>query len=330
MRKFMSDNNKILVTGGAGYIGSHVVKQLCDEGYEVVIIDNFSLGLRENIDSRVSDVIEGDIRNEADLEKAFTHKVNAVFHFAAWKAAGESMEDPDKYAKNNICGTLNLLNYMIKNEVKNFVFSSSAAVYGNPQYLPIDEKHPTVPENYYGYTKLAIEQNLEWYGRLKGIRYAALRYFNATGYDVKGRLSGKEKNPANLSPIVMEVAAGERKSMQVFGNDYDTPDGTCIRDYIHVSDLATAHVLALKYLNEKQESLVVNLGAEKGYSVLEVIHSAEKSSGRKVDYEIVGRREGDPGNLVASSALAFEKLGWKAQYSDVDTIFKSMKNVYIG
>lgn len=325
----MVTRKKILVTGGAGYIGSHVVKQLCDEGYEVVILDNFSLGLHENVDSRVKEVIEGDISNNADLEKAFAHNVNAVFHFAAWKAAGESMEDPNKYAQNNICGTLNILKYMIKYDVKNFVFSSSAAVYGNPQYLPIDEKHPTNPENYYGYTKLAIEQNLKWYSQLKGIRYAALRYFNATGYDVQGRLSGKEKNPANLSPIVMEVAAGERERMQVFGNDYDTPDGTCIRDYIHVNDLATAHVKALGFLDEKEESLVVNLGAEKGYSVLEVIKSAEKSTGRKITFDIVDRREGDPGELVASSALAFEKLCWKAVHSDVDTIFESMKKVYL-
>ncbi len=325
----MLQKKSILVTGGAGYIGSHVVKQLCDDGYPVIILDNFSLGLRENIDDRVVKVIEGDIRNNSDLDTAFEIGIDAVFHFAAWKAAGESMEDPDKYAQNNICGTLNILKHMIKFDVKNFVFSSSAAVYGNPQYLPIDENHPTNPENYYGYTKLTIEQNLKWYGQLKGINYAALRYFNATGYDVKGRLSGKEKNPANLSPIVMEVAAGEREKMQVFGNDYDTPDGTCVRDYIHVSDLATAHVKALEFIKEKQESLVVNLGAEKGYSVLEVIASAEKSSGKKVAFDIVGRREGDPGNLVASSALAFEKLGWKAEHSDVDTIFESMKKVYL-
>ena len=163
----MSTNASILVTGGAGYIGSHVVKQLCDDGYSVVIIDNFSLGLHENIDDRVKKVIEGDIRNEADLKKAFEGNIEAVFHFAAWKAVGESMEDPDKYAKNNICGTLAILNQMIKNEVKNFIFSSSAAVYGNPQYLPIDEKHPTNPENYYGYTKLAIEENLKWYDQLR-------------------------------------------------------------------------------------------------------------------------------------------------------------------
>ena len=328
-RNLMSDNKNILVTGGAGYIGSHVVKQLCDDGYKVVILDNFSLGLHENIDERVVQVIEGDIRNDADLDKAFNTGVEAVFHFAAWKAAGESMEDPDKYAVNNICGTLNILKYMIKYDVKNFIFSSSAAVYGNPQYLPIDENHPTNPENYYGYTKLAIEQNLKWYNQLKGINYAALRYFNATGYDVKGRLKGREKNPANLSPIVMEVAAGERSKMQVFGNDYDTPDGTCIRDYIHVSDLAIAHVMALEYLKKKQESLIVNLGAETGYSVLEVIEAAKKTSGRDVPYDMVGRREGDPGHLVASSALAFEKLGWKAQHSDVETIFKSMKDVYL-
>lgn len=325
----MPNKQTVLVTGGAGYIGSHVVKQLLDENYDVVILDNFSMGLEQNLDPRTKEVIRGDIRNSEDLAKAFKHKVHAVFHFAAWKAAGESMTDPDKYAQNNICGTLHLLKHMTEYDVRNFVFSSSAAVYGNPQYLPIDEKHPTNPENYYGYTKLAIEENLKWYGKLKGIHYAALRYFNATGYDVQGRLNGKEKNPANLSPIVMEVAAGTRPELQVFGTDYDTPDGTCIRDYIHVNDLATAHVRALRYLMKHEESLVVNLGAEKGYSVLQVADAAERASGRKIPRQLVGRREGDPGHLVASSALALEKLGWKAEHSDIDTIFKSMVPVYL-
>jgi UDP-glucose 4-epimerase len=317
----------VLVTGGAGYIGSHIVKDLCANGHNVTVFDNFSLGLHENIDDK-AEVIEGDVLSKDDLNKAFQKKIDVVFHFAAWKAAGESMINPYKYAENNICGTLNLINAMIANEVKHFVFSSSAAVYGEPQYLPIDENHPKQPENYYGYSKLAIEENLNWFSKLKGLNYAALRYFNATGYDVDGKIKGREKNPANLSPIVMETAAGEREKMQVFGDDYDTPDGTCIRDYIHVTDLSYAHLLAMEYIINKNENLTVNLGTGEGSSVFEVINAAEKVTGTKVKYEVTGRREGDPRELVASSDLAFQKLGWKAKYSDLETIFSSMKTVY--
>ena len=321
-------NGKILVTGGAGYIGSHVVKLLCDGGYPVVILDNFSLGQRENVDARAT-LIEGDILNESDLEKAFAQDIKIVFHFAAWKAAGESMLLPEKYAWNNICGSISLLNWMINRNVKYFVFSSSAAVYGDPHYLPIDEKHPLNPANYYGYSKMAIEQNLAWYSQLKGIRYAALRYFNATGYDVNGRIRGKEKNPANLSPVVMEVAAGIRKDMEVFGNDYDTNDGTCIRDYIHVNDLASAHLLAMNYIVNKEKDLVVNLGTGRGHSVIEVVKAAEKVTGKKINYKITGRRAGDPEELVASSDLAAELLNWNTRYSDLETIFKTMAKVYL-
>lgn len=319
---------QIVVTGGAGYIGSHVVKLLCQKGYQVTVFDNFSLGREENVDPRAR-VIRGDILDTQQLRQALTPGVDTVFHFAAWKAAGESMVDPAKYAKNNICGTLNLLENMLSQGIRKIVFSSSAAVYGNPRYLPIDEKHPKDPTNYYGYSKLAIEENLRWYSQLKNIRYAALRYFNATGYDVDGQIKGKEKNPANLSPIVMEVASGMRPKMQVFGNDYNTPDGTCIRDYIHVNDLATAHLLAMDYIAEKHADLVINLGTGKGHSVLEMIAAAEAATGRKIHYEITGRREGDPENLVASYDLAYELLGWKAEHSDLETIFKSMAGVYL-
>jgi UDP-glucose 4-epimerase len=318
----------ILVTGGAGYIGSHVVHQLCDQGYKVRIIDNFSLGRHENVDSR-AEVIEGDILNEAHLNRALSGNVQVVFHFAAWKAAGESMTDPGKYAHNNISGTIHLLNSMLANAVQNFVFSSSAAVYGDPVYLPVDEKHPTNPTNYYGYTKLAIEQNLHWYAKLKNIHYAALRYFNATGYDIKGRIKGREKNPANLTPVVMEVAAGERDMMQVYGNDYDTRDGTCIRDYIHVNDLSEAHLMAMDYLIREKKNLTVNLGTGNGYSVLEMINTAQEVTGKEIKYEITGRRQGDSRELVASSALALDLLGWQAKYSDLRTILKSMMNVYL-
>ncbi len=325
----MSDKKNILVTGGAGYIGSHLVRLLCDNGYSVYVFDDFSSGLRENLDSRLKDVIEGNILNNDDLEKAFSNQIHTVFHFAAFKAAGESMINPGKFAWNNIAGSINLLNAMLKYEVMNIVFSSSAAVYGNPHYMPVDEKHPVIPTNYYGYTKLAIERNLTWYSQLKGINYAALRYFNATGYDVKGNLKGKEKNPANLSPVVMEVAAGDRENMQVFGNDYQTIDGTGVRDYIHVSDLADAHVLAMNYIIKEDKDLLVNLGTGRGYSVLEVIKAAAKVTGREIPYKIMSRREGDPSELIASSDLAGELLGWKAQYSDIENIFKTMIPVYL-
>lgn len=324
----MNKIKNILVTGGAGYIGSHVVQLLCSEGYSVIVFDNFSTGLHENIDERVSEVIEGDILNENDLQNSFRPGIDVVFHFAAWKAAGESMVNPSKYAKNNISGTINLLNAMVCHKIQNIVFSSSAAVYGNPQYLPIDENHPLDPTNYYGYTKLCIEQNLAWFSKLKNIRYSALRYFNATGYDIKGKIRGKEKNPANLSPIIMEVASGIRQQMQVFGIDYNTSDGTCIRDYIHANDLAMAHLLAMKYIVEKDKDLVVNLGTGKGNTVLDVINKASKVVGKPIDYEIVGRRAGDPEELVASSELAMKLLDWKAEYSDLETIFKSMIPVY--
>jgi UDP-glucose 4-epimerase len=325
MKRF---SDPILVTGGAGYIGSHVVKLLCDEGYAVVILDNFSLGQRENVDPRAI-LIEGDVLKESDLKRAFAHGIKVVIHFAAWKAAGESMTDPGKYAWNNICGTLFLMNTLIKQGVKYFVFSSSAAVYGNPHYLPIDEKHPLDPTNYYGYTKVAIEQNLSWYGKLKGLRFSALRYFNATGYDIDGRIKGKEQNPTNLSPVVMEVLAGIRPALEVFGKDYSTADGTCIRDYIHVSDLASAHLLAMNYIIDNDRDLIVNLGTGRGHSVMEVIQTAEEITGKKVNYKIVGRRAGDTEELVASSELANRLLKWQAQYSDLPTIFKTMAKVYL-
>jgi len=324
----MENSKRILVTGGAGYIGSHLVHDLVEAGHEVIVLDNLSLGREENVPPQVK-LIVGDVHNHEDLEQAFAQPVDVVFHFAAWKAAGESMLNPSKYAQNNICGTLSLIDACVNHGVENFVFSSSAAVYGDPQYLPVDEKHPTNPVNYYGYTKLAIEENLEWYSKLKGLKYASLRYFNATGYDIKGRVRGKEKNPANLSPVVMETIAGLREKMQVFGNDYPTPDGTGIRDYIHVNDLASAHILAMEYLLKNKQNLAVNLGTGKGHSVLDVIKAAEKVTGKKVNYEIVDRRPGDPPELVASCDLAFKLLGWKAQFSDLETIFKSMMPVYL-
>ncbi|OOV39721.1 UDP-glucose 4-epimerase GalE [Leptospira kirschneri serovar Pomona] len=318
---------RLLITGGAGYIGSHVVALLLEKKHELIIVDNLEKGNKLNLFSGPQ-LIEGNIQDDFVLEKAFSKPIDAVFHFAAWKAAGESMTDPSKYALNNINGTLKLLAYMEKAGTNKFIFSSSAAVYGSPEYLPIDEKHPVHPENYYGYTKLAIEQNLKWYETLKGFRFAALRYFNAAGYDPKGRVRGLERTPANLLPIIMEAAVGMRKDFEIFGTDYETPDGSCIRDYIHVTDLANAHVLSLEYLDSEKKSLTVNLGSEKGYSVLEVVRLAEEVVGRSIPHKISGRRAGDPAKLLASSAMAQRLLQWAPEYSEAKTLLKTMWDVY--
>ena len=319
---------KIFVTGGAGYIGSHVVYELCDAGHEVTIFDDLSLGREENIDKRAKFVLGSTLDNQ-QLNKALNDKgFDAVIHLAAWKAAGESMEKPEKYAVNNIVGSMNLLNAVNDASIKNFVFSSTAAVYGSPSYLPIDEKHPINPANYYGYTKVFVEENLKWFSQLKGLNYAALRYFNAAGYDVQGRINGKEKNPNNLLPIIMETACGVRDKVQVYGDDYNTIDGTGVRDYIHVNDLATAHVLALNYLVDKKKNLIVNLSTERGYSVLEAINKAKEITGKDIPYQIVGRRDGDPDTVVASFAKANKILNWKAKYSDLETILSTMWNIY--
>ena len=317
---------KVLVTGGAGYIGSHVVLDLIDAGHDVVILDDMSLGCVENIHDK-AEFVEGSTLDEAMLDEVLAKNMDAVVHLAAFKAAGESMTNPEKYSRNNLNGTTNVLNAMMKYNVMTFVFSSTAAVYGYPEYLPVDEAHPLKPINYYGYTKLAIEDMLKWYGELKGLKFAALRYFNAAGYDVNGKLYGLEQNPQNLLPIVMEVASGVRKSMDIFGDDYETSDGTGIRDYIHVNDLASAHVSALEYLQEN-DSLTVNLATGEGYSVMDVIKEAETISGHAINYNIVDRRPGDPAELIATSKQANKLLNWAPKYSDLNTILKSMWNVY--
>ncbi len=320
---------KIAVIGGAGYIGSHTVRELLDRGHEVKVFDNLSSGLEQNL-FKDAGFVKGDILHPEEIEAFLQEfKPEGLVHLAAFKAAGESMINPEKYSVNNITGSLNILNAATAAGVKYFVFSSSAATYGAPQYMPVDEKHPTEPENYYGYTKLAIEGFLKWYDKLRGIKFAALRYFNAAGYDVKGRITGLEKNPANLIPVVMEALTGRRKELLVFGNDYDTPDGTGVRDYIHVNDLAIGHAKAFEYLQQKNESLIVNLGVQRGTSVLDIVKAAEKASGKKVPYRIVERRPGDPASLVADPSKAFELLGWKAQYSDIDTIIETTWKAYL-
>ena len=317
----------VLVIGGAGYIGSHAVLELCENGHSVAVFDNLSTGHLINIDSR-AEFIQGNILNNDDLQDVFNGKFDAVFHFAALKDAGESMLQLGKYATSNITGTINILNQMVENNVTNFIFSSTAAVYGMPEYLPVDENHPVNPINFYGHTKLAIENLLHWYSKLKGIRFGALRYFNAAGYDINGRIKGLEKNPANLLPIVLETAIGKRDSMDIYGDDYNTPDGTGIRDYIHVNDLATAHLRTLNYIVKTKENLTLNLATGKGYSVLEVIEKMQEIIGKNINYKIIDQRPGDPAELIAVSKLANEYLNWECNYSDIKTILQSMWDIY--
>lgn len=319
-------NEKILVIGGAGYIGSHVVKALLREDFQVTVYDNLSTGQTCNLFQN-AEFVEGDILDELHLEKVMRKGFSAVIHLAAKKAVGESMENPQLYSQNNICGSINIFNAMLNSGVKNVVFSSTSAVYGMPQYLPLNEQHPLNPMSFYGYTKMAIEQVMDWYSRIKDFHYIALRYFNAVGYAADGSIRGKEKNPQNLLPLVMEVATGKREILHVFGNDYDTPDGTCVRDYIHVEDLAAAHVLAIKKLLKDGDSQIINLGTEKGTSVLEIIQAVERVIGKKINYDFAPRRAGDPANVVATSVKAAEVLGWKAQYTDIDEIVKTVWNL---
>ncbi len=319
---------KILVAGGAGYIGSHVQKQLLDEGFKVIVFDDLSSGDAVNILPGAEFVL-ANILDKDKLNNVLKNGIDAVIHLAAKKAVGESMINPSLYAENNLIGSINILNAMVENHVKYIVFSSSAAVYGMPRYCPIDENHPINPINYYGYTKLAIENNMHWFSQLGKLNCAALRYFNAVGYDATGAIRGKERNPQNLMPIIMEVATGKREKLSIFGNDYDTPDGTCIRDYVHVSDLAKAHSLALKRLMNTNNSFVVNLGTGKGTSVQEIVDATEKVIGRKLNYDFAPRRPGDPAKLTANADLAFQLLGWKHQYTNVEDIIQTVWNLEI-
>lgn len=318
---------RILVAGGAGYIGSHVTRALLDSGYEVCVFDDFSSGQEENLFPEAQ-LVRGNIKDSALIGETLSTGFDAVVHLAAFKAAGESMTEPGKYADNNIAGTITLLNAMVEHGVENIVFSSSAAVYGEPQYIPVDEAHPTNPENFYGFTKLEIERIMGWYDRLTGLKSACLRYFNAAGYDTDGRIGGLERNPANLLPVIMEVAAGTRKELSIFGNDYDTPDGTCIRDYVHVTDLANAHVAAVHYLFETHESIAVNLGSEQGYSVQEMLEVARRVTGKEIPSRIVERRAGDPARLVASSSMASQSFSWDTLFSDPETLVETTWEAY--
>lgn len=317
---------RILVVGGAGYIGSHVVKELLNTGYDVRVFDNLSTGQEINLFEK-AEFIQGDILDVPALEKAM-QGIDGVVHLAAKKAVGESMEKPDLYALNNLNGTINVLNAMVKEGVKYFVFSSTAAVYGMPEVEVLDEQTPLNPINFYGFSKKMIEDVLSWYDKLKGIKFVALRYFNAVGYDKDGQVKGLEKNPQNLLPIIMETIFGVRDKMTVFGSDYPTKDGTCVRDYIHVSDLASAHELAFKYLLKSNESQVLNLGTGSGHSVKEMIETTQAVTKKKVAYEMGARRTGDPAALMAYSEKAKELLGWQPKHSSLENIIESTYRIY--
>jgi UDP-arabinose 4-epimerase len=312
----------VLVTGGAGYIGSHACKALAAAGYTPVTYDNLSRGHRHAV--RWGPLVEGDIADRAGVISALkAHRIASVMHFAAFAYVGESGTDPALYYRNNVCGTLSLLDAMREAEVNRMVFSSSCATYGLPDSVPIRETMSQLPVNPYGETKLAIERVLRWYGPAYGLRSVALRYFNAAGCDRGGEI-GEEHDPeTHLIPLVLRAALGTAPPVQVFGSDYPTPDGTAIRDYIHVDDLAAAHVRALQYLAAGGENAAVNLATGNGYSVREIIAAVAKAVGHEVPQREAPRRAGDPPALVADANLAAEVLGWRAQCSDLDTIIET-------
>lgn len=311
----------ILVVGGAGYIGSHMVWLLGQQGVQVVTLDNLSAGHRDAVlhgELRVGDMADRALLDEVLSERPF----DAVMHFASFIQVGESVTDPAKYYQNNVANTLTLLGAMREHGVKHFVFSSTAAVFGNPIYSPIDEQHPQNPINPYGRSKWMIEQVLADYDRAYGLKSVCLRYFNAAGAHPDGLLGERHEPETHLVPLVLQAAAGRRPHITVFGRDYDTPDGTCVRDYIHVMDLAQAHWLALRYLAQGGATSVFNLGNGNGYSVQEVVDTASRVTGRAIAVQEGPRRAGDPARLVADAALARQVLGWQPQYNDLGTIIQ--------
>ena len=310
----------ILVCGGAGYIGSHAVHQLVAGGENVVIADNLQTGHRAALNPAAK-FYEGDIRDAAILDKIFTeNEIEAVIHFAANSLVGESVQKPLMYFNNNVGGMQVLLESMVKNGVDKIVFSSTAATYGEPIKIPIDENDPTIPTNPYGESKLIMEKMMQWVSRANGVHFVSLRYFNAAGALEDGSI-GEDHNPeTHLIPLILQVPLGKRDHITIFGDNYPTPDGTCLRDYIHVIDLADAHILALKYLREGGESNIFNLGNGQGFSVKEMILAAEKVTGQKIKTEIGARRAGDPAQLIASSDKAKKILKWIPKFADVEKI----------
>ncbi|HEY6129172.1 MAG TPA: UDP-glucose 4-epimerase GalE [Candidatus Acidoferrum sp.] len=313
----------ILVTGGAGYIGSVVVAQLLDRGYQPIVLDDLSHGHRTAIPSQAQ-FVEGNIADRGALDRTFSgFQPQAVVHFAASIEAGESMQHPEKYFRNNTANTLTLLECMLAHGVRRFVFSSTAALYGNPEKTPIEEDSPLRPTNAYGESKLLVEQMLEWLQRIHGLRYSCLRYFNAAG--AAGDQGEDHQPESHLIPIALQVALGVRKDVAIFGTDYPTPDGTCVRDYVHVSDLAAAHLLVLEALKDN-EKLIYNLGNGRGFSVREVIDTVRKVTGRAISSQESPRRPGDPAVLVASSEKIKRELNWQPRHTDLESVVRSAWN----
>lgn len=310
---------KILVIGGGGYIGSHMVKRLLCENFAVVTLDDFSTGYRDAVKGGI--LIEGSLADAALLDKVFAeNRFDVVMHFAAFIRVGESVIHPAKYYANNLVNTLNLLNAMLRHGVQRFVFSSTAAIFGEPLYVPIDENHSLAPINCYGASKAMVEQVLRDYDKAYGLRSVCLRYFNACGADPECELGERHKPETHLIPLMLQAASGRRDALTIFGHDYDTPDGTCIRDYVHVMDLCEAHMKALDWLAEGGASTVFNLGNGDGFSVAEVVDAAARITGKPIPIIEGARRMGDPARLVADSTLAEKALGWRPKYADLDTI----------
>jgi UDP-glucose 4-epimerase len=313
----------ILVCGGAGYIGSHTVSELLDKGEEVIVVDNLQKGHEQAVLEDAKLCI-GDLRDETFLDGVFTKRpIEAVVHFAADSLVGESVEDPLKYYDNNVYGALCLLRTMVKHDVKKMVFSSTAATYGEVKNFPILEDNPTEPTNPYGETKLAIEKMLKWSEQAYGLKYVVLRYFNVAGAHMEGKLGEDHTPETHLIPIILQVALGKREHISIFGDDYDTHDGTCIRDYIHVTDLVDAHILAIEKLRRDNTSGTYNLGNGNGFTVKEVIEAARKVTGHPIPAQIAPRRTGDPAKLVASSEKAMKELGWKPRYTTLEQMIES-------
>lgn len=316
----------ILVCGGAGYIGSHTVKELLDKEYDVLVVDSLETGHKNAVDKRAK-LFVGNLMDEMFMDTVFKqNEIEAVIDFAAYSLVGESVTNPLKYFENNICGTLALLKKMKQYDVKQIVFSSTAATYGEPENIPILEDDTTIPTNPYGESKLIVEKILKWFEQAYGIHYCVLRYFNAAGAHISGEIGEDHSPETHLIPIILQVALGKREKINIFGDDYDTQDGTCVRDYIHVTDLADAHILALEQIKKENESATYNLGNGKGFSVNEVIEAARKVTGKQILQEVAPRRAGDPSTLIASSEKIIEQLHWAPQYASLEKIIATSWN----
>jgi len=313
---------KILVAGGAGYIGSHMIKHFLQTDHEVLILDNLSTGYEDNCQGLPLHKIDLKDKDQV-LQFLKTQSFDAVMHFASFINVGESYHHPEKYYQNNVINSFHLLDAMSRCGIKNFIFSSSAAVYGEPLQIPINEDHPIVPVNPYGTTKAEVEKKLEEYRLNKGLKYISLRYFNACGAHLDGSIGERHKPETHLIPLILQAASGRKKNIQIHGHDYDTPDGTCIRDYIHVMDLVEAHLLALNSLINNGQSAIYNIGNNQGFSVKEIIQAAETVTQKQIPIEMGERRKGDPAKLIADNQKIIQELNWHPRYSDLNTILST-------